>query len=153
MQDESVISWTDSQIQVSVPDDPGLFPQGPVLGLVRVRAEDSDSNDDLSFQLENYLSGITALGMGTYWSVTINGTSLGNDPGALQRSTILEHVSLDGTWVPYDQVLSWSNNAITIRVPYGTPEGQITVTSNGYESNSVTFGPPWEINYLPLIIK
>ena len=91
--------------------------------------------------------------MGTYFSVTINGTSLGNDPGALLRSTSLEHVSLDGIWFLKDKVLSWSNNIITIRVAYGTPEGQITVTSNGYESNYVTFNPPWGINYLPLIIK
>jgi hypothetical protein len=84
-------------------------------------------------------------------TVTLTGTSLGNDPGSLLRSTSFEHVSLSAQRIPNADVLSWSNNTITFTVPLGTPPGPVTVTSNGYESNALAFTPGSNTLYIPML--
>jgi photosystem II stability/assembly factor-like uncharacterized protein len=151
MPDASVLSWSNTSIQVDVPDDPGLFPQGPEIGPVMVTAGGTDSNDDLTFQLENYLLDLQVSPAGGALTVTLTGTSLGNDPGPLFRSTSFEHVSLSAQRIPNADVLSWSNNTITFTVPLGTPPGPVTVTSNGYESNALAFTPGSNTLYIPML--
>jgi hypothetical protein len=155
MPDASVISWSNTQIRVNVPDNPGLFPKGPVSGEVKVMVNGGYSNNDFNFQLENYIKSISVEDTDSGFVVTLTGTSFGNDPGSFNRSTTYEHVSLNGTWIKYYDVTSWSNTAITFVLPESTSAGEVIVTSNGYHSNSVNFYPPGTNNmiFLPLTIR
>jgi hypothetical protein len=118
-----------------------LFPHGPVVGYVKVRANGSDSNTDLNFQLESRITDLAYQTVGDEIRITLTGTSLGKDPGGFSRSTYLEHVTLNDAWIPNADVTSWSNNSIVFVVPVGSASGWVSVTSNGYESNSLFFGP------------
>jgi hypothetical protein len=74
----------------------------------------------------------------------------------LFRSTYFEHVSLNGEWIPAEDVLSWSYNSIKFAVPLDTLNGPVTVTSNGYESNALVFTNPGITStdvLLPLIVR
>jgi hypothetical protein len=139
MPEGSILSWTNKQIKVEVPDDVGLFPQGPEIGAVSITTSGSQSNSDFSFLLESFLDELSFKHNGTEYEITLTGTSLGNDPGALLRSTAYEHISLNGERIPNGDVGRWSNNEIIITVPDLVTSGSITVTSNGYESNSLSF--------------
>jgi hypothetical protein len=158
MPDKNILSWSNTKIEVKVPDDTNLFPFGPVYGEVSVTAAGSKSNTNLSFQLENFIENIS-LQVESDWIVAdLTGTSFGNDPGGQLRSTSYEHVALGDDSIPSDDVLSWSNNTIKFTVPISTTSGLVAVTSNGFESNSVLFDNPGSENesydiYLPLTIK
>lgn len=76
-------------------------------------------------------------GVGT--TVTINGSNLGNDPGAGNRSTALNNIKLNGTQVPNASVTSWTPTAIQFTVPAGATTGAVVVTASGIVSNGVTF--------------
>jgi hypothetical protein len=146
----AIVSWSNTQIVVRVPDDIVLFPRGPVEGNVYVQAGGSTSNTDLYFQLENSLSDIDLQLMGDQIRITLTGTSLGKDPGSLFRSTNYEHIALNGAWIPNSSVVSWSNNTIVFDVPVGTLPGEVAVTSNGFESNALLFNPLSYKVFLPL---
>jgi photosystem II stability/assembly factor-like uncharacterized protein len=141
MPSSAIVSWSNAQIVVRVPDDTTLFPHGPVVGYVKVRANGSDSNTDLNFQLESRITDLAYQTVGDEIRITLTGTSLGKDPGGFSRSTYLEHVTLNDAWIPNADVTSWSNNSIVFVVPVGSASGWVSVTSNGYESNSLFFGP------------
>jgi hypothetical protein len=142
MPDSAVTSWADTQITFVPPDTPNLFlPQKfPLVGDVAVTAGGTPSNADFLFQIENHISTlVSAPPISGRILVTLSGTSFGNDPGSLLRSTSYEHVSLGGAWVPSADIYSWSNNQIQFYVGQNTPSSQVLVTSNGYESNPVMF--------------
>jgi photosystem II stability/assembly factor-like uncharacterized protein len=145
----AIVSWSNTQIVVRVPDDTTLFPHGPEVGPVMVRASGSNSNNDLSFQLENRITEMTYEIVNDKYRITLTGTSLGKDPGGFSRGTYLDHVTLGGYWIPNASVTSWSNNSIVFEVPVNSPLGWISVTSNGFESNSLYFSPGNKV-YLPL---
>ena len=155
--DSSVISWSNTQIQVRVPDAPTLFPAGPVTGEAKVLVAGEYSNADFYFQLKNQINDLSYDNSGTEYVITLTGTSFGNDPGSLYRNTTLENVSLADNRISNSNVTSWNNNTITFVVPTGTPAGQVIVTSNGYQSNSVDFNSPGsgasDTLYLPLTIR
>ena len=145
--------WSNTQITVQVPDSPSLFPQGPVVDVVGVQAGGFASNTDFLFQLENHINTATNLRGSNVITVTVKGTSLRNDPGSLFRSTYYEHVSLDDVWVPNSSVKAWSNNVITFVVPLSTTAGSLTITSNGFQSNALSFDPGGFKIYLPFALK
>jgi hypothetical protein len=154
----NVISWSNTEIQIQVPDDDSLFPLGPTQDIVSVTAGGTASNEDFLFQLENYISEIAITGDDSQgYVVTITGTGLGNDPGSYSRSTSYEHVSLDTSWIPNADVQSWNYNEIVFSVPANTPSGFVTVTSNGYKSNSdwatLSSGGTGNLIYLPIAVK
>lgn len=149
----SIVSWTNTQIVIRVPDDVSLFPRGPVEGSVYVKSGGSLSNTDLYFQLESNLTAISYENVGAQIRVTLNGTSLGNDPGSLFRSTSYEHITLNSVWIANSSVESWDNNAIVFDVPIDTPPGFVTVTSNGFESNALLYNPLSDKIFLPLLRK
>jgi hypothetical protein len=139
----NVLSWNDTQITFLPPDDPALFdtpvnPQKfPLIGSVVVVARGTDSNDDFTFQIENYIDSITtATGSGSI-TVTLTGTSFGKDPGYLFRGTEYEHITLSGNPLPYTSIKLWSNKSIVFVVPWSTLSGMVSVTANGFESNQV----------------
>jgi hypothetical protein len=159
MPSANVISWSNTQIRVRVPDNPTLFPHGPTQDFVQVTAGGSTSNDDFLFQTENYISNVSVTGDdSTGYVVTITGTGLGDDPGVFSRSTYYEHVSLGNSWIINANVQSWSNNQIIFTAPGGTASGYVAVTSNGYQSNAVwatlsTSGGAGEQILLPIVVK
>lgn len=153
MPTSAIVSWSNTQIVVRVPDDVTLFPRGPVEGSVYVQAGGSTSNTDLFFQLESHLSDIDYQHVGNQIRITLSGTSLGLDPGSLSRSTSYEHITLSNVWIANSNVVSWDNNSIVFDVPVGTPPGMVTVTSNGFESNAVFFNPLSNKVFLPLLKK
>jgi len=158
MPNGSILSWSDNQIEVEVPDDASLFPRGPEYGEVSVTAGGSKSNTDFSFQLENYIEDISMQVDGDEIVVDLTGTSFGDDPGGQLRSTSYEHVALSDEWLPTNDVLTWSNNTVQFTVHISTTSGLVAVTSNGFESNSVLFDNPvieresYDV-YLPLTIN
>jgi photosystem II stability/assembly factor-like uncharacterized protein len=152
MPDANVLSWSNSQITVQVPNSAVLFPQGPILDFVSVTTGGNPSNADFSFQLENHLTSVSSrIGSGVI-TATVVGTGLGTDPGSLFRSTDYEHVTLNGAWIPNADVKSWGYNVITFTVPLTTPSGSLSVTSNGFESNALAFTSGFKV-YLPVVIK
>ena len=155
MPDDRVTSWSDTKIEVSIPDNPILFPQGPTLDEVSITANNSQSNNDFTFQLENYINKIATSDLGSLIQISLSGTSFGKDPGSAQRSTIYEHVRLNDEWISNADVQTWSNSLIIFTVPADSPAGRITVTSNGYESNGVSFQGSSSIKdiFLPLLMQ
>jgi photosystem II stability/assembly factor-like uncharacterized protein len=153
MPDANVLTWSPTQITVQVPDSVSLFPKGPEVGLVYIVAGGTESNKDFNYQLENFIQTLETQFMGTYYNVTLTGTSFGQDPGLMQRGTEYEHVSLGGLWIPYNNVTTWSNNTITFTIPISSQDGLVTVTSNGYDSNPVYLGIGGNKLYLPLLKK
>jgi photosystem II stability/assembly factor-like uncharacterized protein len=160
MPEASILSWSPTQIQVMIPDDPEVFPQGPTKEYVQVVTNGSSSNNNLTYQLENRITQANIVDNGGTKTITVQGTSLGKDPGAILRSTEYEHVTLDGEQIGYGNVLSWSNNEIVIQVDGGTSlNGKtVTVTSNGYDSNTITLTEEnhpenGKTVYLPMIKK
>lgn len=152
--DSNILSWSDTQITFHVPDDPSLFEyeRFPLAGNVQVTADSKKSNDNLTFQLENYISSVDASFEGGEITGTIYGTSFGRDPGEAFRSTSYEHISLGGNWAENDEVLYWSNNVITFTTESFAPV-TLTVTSNGYESNEVMFPPGSMQIFLPMTVR
>jgi photosystem II stability/assembly factor-like uncharacterized protein len=153
MPDASIKSWKDTEIKVVVPDDVGLFPDGPTFGQVSVVAGGSDSNDNFTFQLENFLESLETKASAGMIEITLSGTSFGEDPGHLFRSTSYEHVSLSEVWIPNGKVTSWSNNRIVVQVPQDADTGYISVTANGYRSNALLFQSGNRFVYLPLLSR
>lgn len=152
--DSYIHSWSDTQITFQVPDDPSLFTpeRFPLIGNVAVTANGESSNDNLTFQLDNYISGVDAIRNSGKIIGTIYGTSFGNDPGETYRSTYYEHINLGSNWVDTFDVLFWSNNVITFTTTSFSPV-TLTVTSNGFESNSVMFPPGAAQVFLPMTIR
>jgi hypothetical protein len=149
MPNNTIVSWSNTQIVVQIPDSVTLFPNGPDYGYVMVRSGGSNSNTDINFQLESKLTDIAYEQVGTNIRVTLTGTSLGKDPGGFQRSTYFDHVRLGESWIANASVISWNNNTIVFEVPNSTPAGVVSVTSNGYESNTLLYSPFNRI-FLPL---
>lgn len=141
MPESAVTGWSNTQITFVPPDDPTLFePQKfPLLGDVVVTASSTSSNADYYFQMENRITGLSDVESSGRILITLTGTSFGNDPGSLFRSTSFEHISFGGIWIPYPDVVSWSNHEIRFYVAASAPSSQIVVTSNGYDSNAVTY--------------
>lgn len=157
--DSNVLSWSNNSITVHVPNSVNLYPLGPTIGAVKVVANNAHSNDNLTFQLENRITDISSVedpGTGET-TVTLTGTSFGNDPGYILRSTDLEHVSLGESWIQNFDVLGWSNNQITFKIPSSTSSGYVSVTSNGYRSNEIYLslgsGSEGKNIYLPLVVR
>lgn len=158
MPDASVISWSNSQIRFIPPDNPNLFsPQKfPLVGLVSVTAGGTTSNADYFFQIEPRITAIASGPDSGRILVTLTGTSFGNDPGLLFRSTSYEHVSLGGIQINNSDVVSWSNSKVEFYVDTVTPSGQVVVTANGYESNPIAYYKPGDTGeqkkvYLPML--
>jgi len=153
LEDSYIHSWSDTQITFQVPDDPDLFPyeKFPLIGNVMVTAGGDNSNDNYTFQLENFISGITSsYGSGEVIG-TIYGTSFGRDPGNTLRSTYYEHIAHGSNWINTYDVQYWSNNIITFTTTSFVPM-TLTVTSNGFESNAVMFPDGMQV-YLPITIR
>ncbi len=75
-------------------------------------------------------------------TVTIQGANFGPDPGPGQRATETTHVSFGGVILPKDNILSWSDTAITIIIPSSPTGGAISVTVQGESSNVIFFVVP-----------
>lgn len=153
MPSSSILSWSNTQITFQPPDNPSLFTPAkfpPSVGSVVVTAAGNNSNDDYTFHMDNVITNISRVVGPSTLTVTLTGTSFGNDPGSLLRSTMYEHVSLNGAYIPNSSIVSWSNHQIVFTVPVSSPGGLVTVTSNGFESNAVVLVPRPTV-YLPLI--
>jgi photosystem II stability/assembly factor-like uncharacterized protein len=143
MPDASVLSWSPTAINVQVPDSLALFPRGPATDRVMVTTGGFDSNDTLSFQVENHIATVSKSVGATAITVTLTGTGFGTDPATFGDPTLyntdFEHVTLNNVMVPYVQIKSWSNNTIVFEVPTvpALSLSSIFVTSNGYDSNAV----------------
>jgi hypothetical protein len=157
MPDNNVISWSDTLIKVVVPDNQNLFPRGPDIGEVSITRNGIESNDNLTFQLENYIDDLSLQQLGGNLLITLSGTSFGQDPKILlvggSRSTATEHVSFNGEWIEDIDVLDWSNNSISFLVPGFPMSGAISVTSNGYQSNVVDLIGIWPKIYFPAVSR
>ncbi len=155
--DANINSWSDTQIRFTPPDDPALFDplKFPLLGDVIVMASGENSNDDLTFQIEPYISSLQSVPNSDRMLVTLHGTSFGSDPGSLNRDTVYEHISIEGVWISNYDVASWSNHEIQFFVDMTTHSGLVVVTSNGYESNPVPYYAPGQeednLVYLPML--
>lgn len=149
----AVESWADSQITVRVPNDLSLFPHGPEEGPVYIVTGGESSNATLSFLVENYISSVSAQPQASDLLVTIQGTGFGSVDSLLLTSTDLEHISVNGERIPAGQVLSWNNTTIEFTLAGSHPGGPVTVTSNGYTSNTRTLVPPGSNKkiYLPML--
>jgi hypothetical protein len=153
--DANVLSWSNSTITFTPPDIPSLFlPQRfPLVGRISVTANGTASNDDFQFKIDSFIQSANTTRSGGVITVTLTGTSFGDDPGSLYRSTYFEHVAVDGTWIANGNVKGWSNSGITFTLPYTSTGGMVTVTSNGFESNSVSLDIAGSRIFLPLLIK
>ncbi len=150
--DADVLTWTDTQITFRPPDSPGLFTtKFPITGRVKVTASGSNSNDNNTFKMDPWITSISTTAGAGGITVSLTGTSFGNDPGSTLRQTEFEHVSLDAATVNLADFVSWSNTSIVFTVPLSSPGGMVKVTTNGFESNSVGFGSAANKSYLPLI--
>ncbi len=154
LEDADVLSWSDTQITFLPPDNPSKYwpERFPLIGNVMITAGGEDSNDNLTFQLENYITGAEAIYGSGVITGTIFGTSFGLDPGETLRSTYYEHINLGTNWVNTANVLSWSNNVITFTTTSFAPV-TMTVTSNGFSSNSIMFPSGGSQAFLPLAIR
>jgi photosystem II stability/assembly factor-like uncharacterized protein len=153
MPDENVVSWDDDAITVLVPDHPTLFEKGPDSGIVMVLADSSASNQNLSFQLENRITDANINEIGSSYEITIYGTSFGNDPGFLNRSTIFENVHFNGNQLATENVIYWDNNTIVFQTNSIEEINSVMITSNGFQSNTFVFGLSSNNIYLPLLLK
>ena len=157
MPNANVLSWNNTQIEVNVPNNANLFPLGPTKGLVSVTASGSLSNEDFSFQTENYIDDISVVEVNSNYVITITGTGFGNDPGIYLRSTYYEHANLGNTWIANANVQTWNNDEIVVTVPLETASGYVSVTSNGYESNAfwvtLSSGGTDNLIYIPIVVK
>jgi hypothetical protein len=136
-----------------VPDDPVMFKDGPVNDFVMVTAHDSMSNQNLDFQLENNITGATLTETVSGYEVTISGTSFGNDPGYLNRSTLFENVIFNGIQLNTADVISWDNNNIVFITNLINDQNSVIVTSNSFQSDEFIIGESTGSVFLPLIIK
>ncbi len=154
LDDSNILSWSNDQITFLPPDNPSLFipERFPLVGNVSVVANSNTSNDDQTFQIDNYITGVEAIRGSGIVTGTIYGTSFGIDPGEISRSTFYEHVNLGENWVETYDVLYWSNNVITFTTTSFAPVS-MTVTSNGFTSNSVLFSPGGQQVFLPITIR
>ena len=147
----NITQWTNSSIKVRVPDDVNIYPRGAVEDYVQVVSQGNYSNDNLFFQVENYISDVEIQKTGSNYTITIIGTGFGEDPGFNLRNTQYEHVSLNNSQIDEGDFMTWSNNQIVFTT-YSRPSGKLFVTSNGYESNIFDIDNNGNI-YLPLLIK
>ncbi len=116
----SVVSWSDSQIVVTVPP-------GSVTGWVGVWQSGSCSNGLLFFAGERpAIDDISTDVVFPGETVTITGTDFGSAPAGADSLT------LSGT--PIDPA-SWSDTEITVRIPRGAKSGYLGVWRNGVSSN------------------
>jgi photosystem II stability/assembly factor-like uncharacterized protein len=151
--EDNVVSWATDKIIVRVPDSVILFPHGPDVGDVFVVSNGFESNRDYSFQLESEITGTNIIKASSLITVTLYGTSFGNDPGSLMRSTYYEHIAYKGEWISNQNVLKWTNNEIRFRVFSDTLSGSVTVTSNGFESNSVYLVVSTKRLFAPMVLQ
>lgn len=75
--------------------------------------------------------------------VTILGANFGPDPGPSRRAAETTHVSFGSAILPEDNILSWSDTAITIIAPSSLAGGAVSVTVQGESSNVVFFVVPF----------
>lgn len=153
--ESNILSWSNTQITFRPLDDPSPFValnvDFPLAGSIKVTANGSASNDNLTFKIEPWITNLAKMAGPGGVTITLTGTSFGNDPGSLLRSTMFEHVALNGSFVANSSVVSWSNTSIVFTVPSSTPDGSVTVTSNGFESNAVFFTSTSNKMYLPYL--
>lgn len=153
LEDSYIHSWSDTQITFQVPDDPTLFwpEKFPLIGEVMVTAGGDNSNSNYTFQLDDFITSIESSYESGEVIGTIYGTSFGIDPGESLRSTSYEHITHGSNWINTYDVIYWSNNLITFTTNSFIPM-TLTVTSNGFESNAVTFPEGMQV-YLPITIR
>ena len=108
-------SWLADEIVVNVP--PGAYS-----GLVHVVTDGGSSNGE-DFTVEPSVSVATPDPMSGGDVVTITGQGFGDDPGAGNRSTASENVTIGATQIPDPNVTSWSNTQIDINLPNNVEPG------------------------------
>ena len=74
------------------------------------------------------------LGVGR--TLTITGSGFGVDPGAANRSSAANHVSIGGVQLAAADVTAWADGAITVAVPSTSTGGLLVVTAGGNDSNA-----------------
>ena len=130
-----ILNWAANRITV-------LAPAGVQTGLVTVTVAAQESNG-VNYYVDSNAVTITSIvpGAGLPGStITINGTNFGFDPGAQLRSTAANFISFGTARVPNADVVSWSDTAITLRVPsisLGIAAVQVRATNR--ESNFYPF--------------
>lgn len=130
-----ILAWGVNQIQVTVPSGAYGFQQG-----LRVVTSGGSSNE-VDFTVVPSVTGATSPVTGGAL-VTIDGEGFGPDPGAGNRSTPTEHVTVGGTQIPDAAVGSWDNTQIEIDLPDDVPPGAavgVTVTSGDATNTSAPF--------------
>jgi photosystem II stability/assembly factor-like uncharacterized protein len=107
----SVTSWSDTQIQVTVP----ATAYGNAKA-VRVVNSGGGSNS-APFTVNVQITNATPNPMTGGNTVTITGSGFGPDPGAGNRGSVADNVTLAGTLLPDANVTSWSESQIQFTVP------------------------------------
>src|SRR5207237_7946350 len=95
------------------------------------------------FRITPFVSGVTpAYGLpGT--TAVLSGMGFGPDPGPGNRATVLNRLRMGGrSTVPESDIVSWTDAAISFRVPLSVPQplsGVLMVESGNVSSNTVCF--------------
>jgi hypothetical protein len=116
----SVLSWTETSILASVPDQASPGP-----GQLVVTAGTTSSNS-ASFTVIPSIQSFSPSAAPIGASITIYGDNFGSNGT----------VTFDGLTAT---TTSWSSNAISVTVPTGASAGQVVVTSNSQPSNTAFF--------------
>jgi IPT/TIG domain len=117
-------SWSDISISVYVP-------AGATTGPVIVNVAGTNSNS-IVFTVTPFIASLSLSTGPVQMGFTINGTSFGAQQGT---ST----VTLGSITLPAINVISWSDSAIKVSVPAGAATGNVVVSTNGQQSNGVSF--------------
>jgi hypothetical protein len=126
-----VVSWDNTEIVATVPDD---VITGPVL--VVVGGTIASTDDDLQI-LNPYIISVSP----TVGFVEQTLTIIGANFGAAVGSSTVDMGTSDVT----NRVSSWADNRIELLPPDGIVPGFVTVTVNGLTSNGIYFRPKPEI--------
>ena len=121
--------WTDTFIDVEVP-------AGAYTGNVHVVHDGGSSNGE-NFTVEPSIAGVTPDPMSGGDAVTVTGEGFGDDPGAGNRSTASENVTVGAYQIPNVNVTAWSNTQIDYTLPEDVDPGNpvaVTVTAGGITS-------------------
>ncbi len=120
-----IVSWTDTEIVVTVPEDVVTSPLGVVIG-----STIAFTDDDLSI-LNPIITDIDpAIGF-VEQDLTVSGLRFGSDQG---ESTVIM-----GTTDVTAQVSSWADDQIVLTVPAEIGRGSARVTVGGHPSNRKLF--------------
>lgn len=129
--DAQVDSWTDTQIDITVP-------VGAITGAVQIVIEAVMAQSDVPLTILNpYITSIDPAVGFVEQALTIDGANFGDSQGSSSVAIGPADVS--------SAVTSWSDNQIVLTVPDGVQQGAVVVTVSGVSGNGVEFTPRAEI--------